>query len=417
MYQALALLLLLVLPFTANSKTVPGTSYLISYHHLRDVPATQLDSIRRAAKIPRSLAATKYDVRIYEIMYKTQDHKGREIQASGLYLVPLQLTEDMPVLSYNHGTRLIKQRNADAQGEELIGFFFASEGYAVCWPDYIGLGKGEGRHLYHHAHTEAMANVDLLRATREINTMLGRSFGDLLFISGYSQGGHAAMATHKYMQENLADEFTVTASAPMSGAYDMSGVQSEVMWKPYSDPGYLPYLMFSFQEAYGIFPAAYSPFKAPFDTLLPPLFNGDHKLYEVNQVVPAVPVEVLKDDLLESYLENEHHPLRKAMEENSLLDWKPERPMLLCYCKSDEQVNYRNSLVAYRNMRQLGAKNVKKRHSGKKFSHEVCALYASMYTKMWFDSFVNGSRNGRQGSLGNRFLIRLSRMLYRDTAG
>ncbi|MEM7039580.1 MAG: hypothetical protein AAF570_21585, partial [Bacteroidota bacterium] len=188
---------------------------------------------------------------------------------------------------------------------------------------------------------------------------------------------------------------------------------AEVMWKPYSQPGYLPYLMFSFQEAYDIFPATYSPFKAPYDTLLPPLFDGDHKLYDVNQLVPPVPVDVLKEDVLKDFVRDEHHPLRKAMEENSLANWKPERPMLLCYCKSDEQVNYRNSIVTWKCMRQLGAKNIKRRHAGRKFSHEVCALYSSMYMKLWFDSFVDGHSKGRHGPVGPRMLIRLSRMLYK----
>lgn len=413
MPQALTIFIFLLASFSANGRTVNDNSRLISFRPISEISVAKLDSVRRAAKIPRSLASIKYDVQIYEVIYRTQNHKGREVQASGLYLVPVQLKTGMPALSYNHGTRLIKKRNEGLQGEELLGFFFASDGYAVCWPDYIGLGKGEGRHLYHHANTEALANVDLLRAARELNTVLNRSFGDHLFISGYSQGGHAALATHKYIQEHLQDEFSVTASAPMSGAYDMGGAQEKVMWKPYSDPGYLPYLIFSFQEAYEIFPENRSPFKAPFDSLLPPLFDGNHKLYEVNQILPDVPVEILRDDLLKEYLEDEHHPLRKAMEANTLLNWKPERPVLLCYCKSDEQVNYRNTLAAWKNMRNLGAKHVKKRHSGKKFDHEICALYSTLYTKMWFDSFLNGSQHGRHGPVRNRFLIRLSRMLYK----
>src|SRR6266404_6895443 len=42
------------------------------------------------------------------------------------------------------------------------------------------------------------------------------SDGGKLFITGYSQGGYVAMATHKAMQ---AAQLPVTAAAPMSGPY------------------------------------------------------------------------------------------------------------------------------------------------------------------------------------------------------
>ncbi|MBO0155283.1 hypothetical protein J0688_25075, partial [Vibrio parahaemolyticus] len=43
-----------------------------------------------------------------------------------------------------------------------------------------------------------------------------------LFITGYSQGGHVAMATHKVIERDYAREFTVTASGPMSGPYNLA---------------------------------------------------------------------------------------------------------------------------------------------------------------------------------------------------
>ncbi|MEM7037161.1 MAG: lipase family protein, partial [Bacteroidota bacterium] len=251
----------------------------------------EFDSMRRAAKVPKSLVGVRYAVKVYEVLYHSTNHVGKNVRASGLYMVPQGPKADLPVMAYNHGTRLKKGRKPEISGEELICAFFASDGYAVAMPDYLGLGSGEGQHLYHHVETEARSNVDLLRACREINGEIGVEWGKHLFVSGYSQGGHAALATHKYIQERHAEEFPLTASAPMSGAYDMAGVQAEVMWAPYSDPGYLPYLLYSFQTAYQILPDTVSPYKAPYDELLPPLLNGEHKLEKVNAVIPEVPVE------------------------------------------------------------------------------------------------------------------------------
>ena len=50
------------------------------------------------------------------------------------------------------------------------------------------------------------------------------------------------MAVHKYIQEHPEAGLSVTASSPMSGAYDMVGAQSETMFQEYTQPWYLPYL-------------------------------------------------------------------------------------------------------------------------------------------------------------------------------
>ena len=84
------------------------------------------------------------------------------------------------------------------------------------------------------------------------------------------------MAAHKMIQEQLSSEMKVTASAPMSGAYDMSGVQTVQLLKdtPYASPYYLPYLIFGNNPIYHFFTNANEILRAPYDTNLPPLMNG-----------------------------------------------------------------------------------------------------------------------------------------------
>ena len=40
-----------------------------------------------------------------------------------------------------------------------------------------------------------------------------------LFLMGYSHGGHVTMALHRELEQYHANEITITASAPMAGAY------------------------------------------------------------------------------------------------------------------------------------------------------------------------------------------------------
>ena len=165
----------------------------------------------------------------------------------------------------------------------LFCIAFATDGYLVGYPDYLGLGKGEKFHLYQHAETEATASVDLLFAIDEICKEKNIHRNEFLFSTGYSQGGHASLATHKYIQENPKLGLTITASSPMSGAYDLTGAQEKAMLEPYSHPGYLPYLMYGFNEVYDLFDPLEMVFKSPYDTLLPPLFDGKHSMGDVKQ--------------------------------------------------------------------------------------------------------------------------------------
>ena len=67
----------------------------------------------------------------------------------------------------------------------------------VIIPDYIGLGKGDKFHLYQNSESEATASIDMLLAIQELNIEFGIKINKQLFLTGYSQGGHACMATHK----------------------------------------------------------------------------------------------------------------------------------------------------------------------------------------------------------------------------
>jgi hypothetical protein len=60
----------------------------------------------------------------------------------------------------------------------------------------------------------------------------GSSDGGKLFVTGYSQGGYVAMATHRAMQSG---GMTVTASAPMSGPYALAAFGDAIFEGQVSD--------------------------------------------------------------------------------------------------------------------------------------------------------------------------------------
>ncbi|MBL0913580.1 MAG: prolyl oligopeptidase family serine peptidase [Bacteroidia bacterium] len=384
---------------------------LISAEKVHSLSKEDLVARFKKMNVPSVIMQVTNGIDVYELMYRSHFPDGREVNASGILFVPTGVDKPLPLMVYHHGTRLRKERAIDLTGEQFICSAFAGDGYIVAWPDYFGIGKGDGFHPYQHAETEAQASMDMIRASREFLDDLGVKRSEQLFLTGYSQGGHAAMSAHKFMQERHPEEFKITASSPMSGAYDMTGVQSEVMFQPYEYPMYLPYILLGYYEVYKYNPLPTKLMRAPYDTLIPRIFNGINDFGDVNSLLPEIPGEIFTDEVIQRYRSNDTtFKLRELLESNNVYDWKPESPMMLCYCKADEQVTYKNSLVAYKAMKARGTKHLKKTHAGPRFDHNTCAIYASVYTKYFFDSFRKGSKYGRRGNSWKRFLLDVSKM-------
>ncbi|MBK8042036.1 MAG: hypothetical protein IPK21_04855 [Haliscomenobacter sp.] len=157
---------------------------------------------------------------------------------------------------YQHGTAGSREAVPSRLSfEATIGLVGGALGYVSVLPDYLGLGDSDGFHPYLHAKTEASAAVDMLRAARQFAASATIALNGQVFVSGYSQGGHAAMALHRELETNLSAEFKVTASAPMSGPYSISGdMKSRLLSEEeYFYPGYPLYTMLSYNLAYGVY--------------------------------------------------------------------------------------------------------------------------------------------------------------------
>jgi hypothetical protein len=304
--------------------------------------------------------------------------------------VPVGDTCPVPLISYQHGTQSKKdQVFSYLKGEWIVGVAGAATGYLACLPDYIGLGFSPGIHPYQHAETEARAVIDMLRAAREIAAREGLNLSDELFLLGYSQGGHATMAAHREIEENLEAEFTVTASAPLSGAYDMSGVQFDMVasFDPYSVPGYLPFLILGYQDVYGnLYNDISEIFAAPYDSILPPLFDGNYTINDVNAVMPSVPRLIIDSTYAAAFFSDPQHPALLALKDNDVYDWVPVAPVRMGYCDLDEEVSFLNAFVARDTMQARGATSVEAISRSSTLGHFECAQPSILLSKFWFDS-------------------------------
>lgn len=335
-----------------------------------------------------------YDCDVYKVVYNTIDPFGKATFTSGALVLPKNTNNLIPLVAYQHGT-IIKKSDAPSNfnNEVLIGLSLASEGYVVSISDYLGLGEGSGFHPYVHGKSEATAVIDMLRAARTLSAEYDISLNQQLFLFGYSQGGHATMATHKVIQEEYQGEFTVTGSCPMAGPYDASGAQAEMLISddPYPAPYYLPYLLNSYIYVYGQntqYNNLASVLKDPYDKTIPPLLNGNYGSSRVSREMTQPIKYILKDNLLNSFVNNPNHFMRKWLEDNDLMDWKPEGKMKIIYCSGDDHVTYLNSINAYNKFMENGASpsDITIEDVSPTSNHGDCALPSILNAKTFIDN-------------------------------
>lgn len=364
------------------------SQHLVSCQLIQSYTYNQVDSIFHANGI--YLTPVRYPVDIYKVIYHTVSFDSTSTIASGALIVPSGHPCRMPLVSYQHGT-ILKRQDAPSRntGEVIVGIGLATDGYACSMADYLGLGDSPiPLHPYIHAASEASACLDMLRASKESCDSLGLELNDQLFLVGYSQGGHSTAALQRLIEARFTDEFHITASCPMSGPYDVSGVQSEVITNDsvFSQPAFLPFVMFSFDEVYHLIYDDHQIFNAPYDTTLRPLFDGNYSTGDVNDAMPAIPNLILNPAMLDSFRTDPNHYFRVALRDNDVYDWAPQAPTRICYCDADEQVYYRNAFVAYDHWVANGAPSVGLIQIGANYSHSECARYALIYGKWWFDT-------------------------------
>lgn len=348
---------------------------------------TYLSALFTAAGIPIS---PLYDVKVYSVYYNTVTPDGLPTKASAAAVIPTVSGKSLPLLSYQHGTEFLTNNVASQGGGELtLGLAFASIGYVVSMPDYLGMGLSSGMmHPYVHARSEATACLDSLRAVRILCSQQSVSLNGQLFLIGYSQGGQATMALHREIELYHTNEFLITASAPMAGPYDMSGTMAEVMIsdRVYDSPSYLPYTLFSYNNVYRIYNSPLDFLIEPYAKTLPPLFDGRHSSSDINAAMPSVPSKILKPEFITQFKNDPNHPFRVILRANDLYKWRPIAPLRMYHCAADNLVPYANSQVALTNFHALGATHVQLIDPFPSGNHGTGAMYCFYAAYKWFES-------------------------------
>ena len=312
-----------------------------------------------------SLQPIEYGYWMYKITYETINKDGDVHYATGSIAYPRVdwpnvPNEAFPILSYQHGTVVERSSVSSVSGVWILPAFLAGSGYVYLEPDYLGLGDSEGMHPYQIKEPYGTTVVDFIRAAKnyaEINDDF--AVNEQLFLVGYSEGGYATMATHQIIERDYSDEFDITVSFPMAGAYSMSEIMVDVMLasQPYGEPFYFPYVLFSYLDSYPEIGNA-NQYILPEYLFLEDMFDGYHSSTSINESMPSIPIEIMIPSEIELFDNDDNHALKVALRNNDLWDWTPEAPMYIFHGLGDELVPYQNSQMAYDQFVLNGANNV-----------------------------------------------------------
>lgn len=360
------------------------------------VNATFVGSFSKSELTAQYGSFVEYGVEMYRVLYTTPDIYGVQDTASGLLVVPDDRGFAYPLVCYQHGTVNSRQDvPSNLAGGYEIAVIFGALGYVTSAADFLGLGTSRGIHPYVHADSEASAAVDMLYAARSFLDQESIAFLNHLFITGYSQGGHAAMAAHRLVEAEYMDEFELKAAAPMSGPYDISGAMSEFTLgdQPYFFPAYLGWVALSYQAVYGIYEEIDQFFKQPYATEVQKFAEEVIDLNTLNTFMidqlttdygAPIPKFMLQDSIQDALLNNPMHPINQALAANDVYDWSPQVPTRLVYCTADDQVYFRNSIIADSVMTENNAFNVDAQDVDPTANHGGCVEPALNYVFVFF---------------------------------
>ena len=289
----------------------------------------------------------------YAIPYTTTDESGKEVKVSGLMTVPDGMPEAVStqigysIVSDDHGTIFA---NIDAptvfarsqnvpDGSAII--LTSMAGFVTLQPDYIGFGdSSEHYHPFILRKSLANATVDFIKAAKSFAIKNSIKLNGQVFVTGYSEGGYAAMAT---LQKIEADgEMTVDLTAPMAGPYALNTMAMVVLSRPtLSVPSFMANVAYAYAKAYS--KPVTDLINEPYASMLDDLFNGENNRTEIDPKLTQTTTGInglFVQEFVTDFFSNPDNWFKKAVVENNLDAWVPKSSVRLIHCIGDDVIPY-----------------------------------------------------------------------------
>ncbi|MFD6160125.1 hypothetical protein ACFWF7_30220 [Nocardia sp. NPDC060256] len=304
----------------------------------------------------------RFGVDTYRLVYRTIDPDGHTTTASGLLALPNNGEHDLRSVAFEHGTIATKADgpSVSEHGTELAATItYASAGFAGVTPDYLGLGLGPGQHPYSDVPSETTACLDMLRAARAYAAGVGRQLGQDVYITGFSQGGPAAMSLARMLQGGADDWFHPASVAALSGPFDLRVTELPALLNDSLDPTsavfYIAYFLVAWNRLHDLYQSPGEVFQAPYDTTVVHLFDGSHSQRDLAASLPAS-INGLLTPRAKDMLRNPSGSFATALQiaDDTCRDWTPRIPIRLYTSGNDRDVVASNSTRCQAVLREHG---------------------------------------------------------------
>lgn len=396
LFVSLLIIFIFALPIAAQNN-------FVSSAFNGTISAAQINQRAKEVFPNSNIAATAQAVDLYKVSYRSLNDKNVLAVLSGLVALPKGEAPKGLVI-FNHGTTTDRNMSPSRyKGDKVVSetvlaiLAFASGGYAVAMPDYLGLGDEKGFHPYPLGAVNSLAAIDIIAPARLLAERQRVRIGSNLFVTGYSEGGAVAMWTAQGLEKK--GDYNLTAFAPLSGPYDLSGTTREWLLKPTKTPEemitrlyLLSYMAQYFHKSYGTKLTDY--FKPAMALTISTAYSKNRKdediIRRLGIAATLMRAKTLEDVLTERFkkalktLDTSDVVIRE-MQKNDLYDWKPRAPLLLVYLEGDAVVDTGSSEKAYQKIKNNGGKIERFVLKDASLNHITAAAPAIWQARLFFD--------------------------------
>ena len=352
-----------------------------------------LPSTMHLADFQGQLATPKYPVKLYRVTYPTvvPELGNLPTTASGLIAIPDNGRDSMPIISYQHGTVTRKfecPSNPDSSAEtRLMIAQFASQGYIVIAPDFIGLGISDQPHADFIRRSAEQSCLDMLKAATQILKEQKIRQGPL-FLHGWSQGGWATMTFLRKM-ESL--NMKVKAAATACAAADFFALIDRWVNNPQPDdqPGLSAVIAncICASEYYNSLPGLTA------SAVRPEYLQATRDFYLWNIDIMSFYTKttvVIRDFLQPQFMATGNvagAPFWKILEQDQAYRWRCLTPLRMYYGEADKLIPVYLSTLPAEYQKQLGC-GTTAISAGPIADHWAGCVYSLIHVLPWFDGFI-----------------------------
>ncbi|MDH6253541.1 hypothetical protein M2347_003268 [Chryseobacterium sp. H1D6B] len=288
-------------------------------------------------------------LKAYKITYYTKNENNTLVKATGLLMYP-KVNYKLSTIVSDHGTTDSRDNvPSNLRGVLYAGFVvelsYVLNGYILMAPDYVGMGSGDGVHPYVHYPTEAGATIDFVTAANKVLLQLNVKRYDEYFLTGYSQGAHAAMSTLKRLSISNPDNLKFKYAYMGDGPYDFSGV---TLQKGVIEKEVYPFTSFLANVVNTCNNIGYKTYTNNISEVISEEYldkYNDHVIQESGGLLwgPLIWRKLFTPNFVNDVTNNSNNKLRQCLRASDVYDWYNKTPMTLGHSTVDLAIHPENT--------------------------------------------------------------------------